>query len=396
MKQKQYKRVIASKIGDRIREPRRLIQVVVGPRQVGKTFAIRQALSDYPHSVKYLLCDGVGINPLQWLEARWNEARLVAKAKRGHLLVFDEIQKVGGWSDLVKRLWDEDTFDGVPLKVVLLGSSRLLLQKGLNESLAGRFELLTAGHWTYPEMRQAFGFSVEDYVLYGSYPGAAVLRREERRWRTYILDSIVEPSISNDILQMEQIAKPTLLRQVFMLSCAYSARILSYQKMLGQLQDAGNATTVAHYLRLLGEAGLVCGLEKHFAEPVREKASSPKLAVCNNALLTAMLPYSIKELKSRADLWGHLVESAVGTHLLAMAHDDGIDVRYWNAGSREVDYVLRKGERLAAIEVKSAAVTDVSGMREFKRKYPEAKTYLVGEKGMGLEVFLQTTAADLL
>lgn len=391
-----YKRALSSTIGERIREPRQLIQVVVGPRQVGKTFALRQALADYSDSVKYLLADGAGFNPLQWLEMAWNEARLTAKAKGGHLLVLDEIQKVDGWSDLIKRLWDEDTFNGVPLKIMLLGSSRLLLQKGLNESLMGRFEILAAGHWSFLEMRQAFGFSVEDYVLYGSYPGAAALRRNERRWRAYIRDAIVDPSISNDILQLEHISKPALLRQVFMLSCVYSAQILSYQKMLGQLQDAGNATTVAHYLRLLGEAGLVRGLEKYFVEPVREKASSPKLAVCNNALLTAMSSHSIKELKRRGELWGRLVESAAGAHLMATAQADDVDVCYWNAGSREVDYVLRKGGRLAAIEVKSAAVKDVSGMREFKRKYPEAKTYLVGEGGIGLEEFLQTSASDFL
>jgi len=300
-----------------------------------------------------------------------------------------EIQKIRGWSEVVKRLWDEDSFGGLPLKVILLGSSRLLLQKGLGESLTGRFELLEATHWTFPEMKAAFGFSVEDYILYGGYPGAANLKDDETRWRTYVRESIAEPSISRDILEMEQIAKPALLRQVFHLGCTYSARILSYQKMLGQLQDAGNATTVAHYLHLLGQAGLVCGLEKFFEEQLRTKASSPKLVVCNNSLLTALSPYLLQELHTRPDLWGHAVESAVGAHLLAAAKHAGVEVLYWNVGGKEVDYILRQGERVAALEVKSGRIEHVSGMREFKAKYPRARPFLIGGSGVPFETFFE-------
>lgn len=246
----------------RMRESRGRIQVEVGPRQVGKTFAVEQATREYGRGFTYRLADGLGIDPLRWLENEWNAARLAAKAAGEHLLILDEIQKVKGWSEVVKRLWDEDSFNHVPLKVVLLGSSRLLLQKGLTESLEGRYELLAVDHWNYSEMRDAFGFTVDDYILYGAYPGAAGLKNDETRFRSYIRDAIIEPSISRDILQLETIAKPELLRRVFTLGCAYSARILSYQKMQGQLQETGNVTTIAHYLRLLGEAGLVCGLEK--------------------------------------------------------------------------------------------------------------------------------------
>lgn len=144
-----FKRTIVDIVFKRICEPRRRIQVVIGPRQVGKTTAVSQALEDYPGKYTYLLAEGLGMNPLDWLEAQWNTARLAAKAQGDHLLVVDEIQKILGWSELVKRLWDEDTFRKVPLKVVILGSSRLLLQYGLDESLAGRFEQIDAWHWSY-------------------------------------------------------------------------------------------------------------------------------------------------------------------------------------------------------------------------------------------------------
>ncbi len=373
-----------------------MIQVIAGPRQVGKTFAVKQALDDYNGSFTYRLAEGLVSSPTIWLENEWNAARLAAKAKGEHLLIIDEIQKIHGWSDILKRLWDEDSFQNTNLKAVILGSSRLLLQKGLNESLQGRFELMEASHWSYQEMHDAFGFSVDNYILYGGYPGSAALIADEERWKTYIKESIAEPSISNDILQMEHIAKPALLRQTFHLGCTYSARILSYQKMLGQLQDTGNATTLAHYLKLLGEAGLVCGLEKFYEEIVRLKSSSPKLSVCNNALLSALSPYSFSEIRSRTDLWGHFAESAIGTHLLATAKTENVDVLYWNIGAKEVDYVLRKGNKLAAIEVKSGAVDNISGMKEFLSKYPRAKSYLIGGPGMPYEDFFTKSAADFL
>jgi len=390
-----YKLNVVQTILRRFEEPRKRIVVVAGPRQVGKTTSVEQALADYRGAYTYKLAEGLGLRPLEWLESEWHAARIKARMPGGHLLVIDEIQKIRGWSDVVKRLWDEDTFEHRELKVCLLGSSRLLLQKGLGESLAGRFEMVEVWHWPFSCMHEAFGYSLEDYILFGGYPGAADLRTDEMRWKQYIRDSIIDPSISQDILQLETVAKPALLRQTFVLGCGYSGKILSYQKMVGQLQEAGNTTTIAHYLRLLGEAGLICGLEKHYEETVRERASSPKLAVCNNALRTAMQSSAPKEQRSNAASWGHAVESAVGAHLIASARRKDIDVLYWNAGCKEVDYVLRKGSDLAAIEVKSADTESVSGMHEFKRKYPQARSFLFGGQGMSLDAALTVSVEEL-
>lgn len=382
-----YELPVVAKIFNRLSESRLRLQVVAGPRQVGKTTAVKQALKHYGKPFSYRLAEGIGISPLSWLESEWQDARLRAQENGEYLLVIDEIQKITGWSDLVKRLWDEDSFYDRPLKVLILGSSRLLLEQGLHESLQGRFELIEVWHWSYEQMRDAFSFSLDDYVLFGGYPGAVPYIHDEERWRSYLRESIIEPSISRDILQLERITKPALLRQLFALACTYSGRIVSYQKMLGQLQDAGNATTLAHYLRLLGEAGLVMGLEKFYEEEIRVKASSPKLAVCNTALMTAMLNYSFVELKTRHDLWGHLFESAIGTHLISSCRRKGIRLKYWNVGSKEVDYILQRAESLASLEVKSEHADSISGLKEFKTKYPQAKPYLIGGQGQSPDLF---------
>ena len=372
-----YKLKVVEEILRRFLEPRKRIQVIAGPRQVGKTTSVEQAVSGYHGGYTYKLAEGLGFAPLDWLSAEWNAARARAKADGGHLLIIDEIQKIKGWSEVVKRMWDEDSFHHVELKVCLLGSSRLLLQKGLEESLAGRFEMIDVWHWSFADMHAAFGYSLDDYILFGGY-------------------AIIEPSITLDILNLDTVAKPELLRQTFALGCTYAGKILSYQKMVGQLQDAGNTTTIAHYLRLLGEAGLLTGLEKLYDEPVRVRASSPKLAVCNNALRTAMQTCSPSAIRADPERWGHAVESAIGAQLLSSVRRKNIDLLYWNVGCKEVDYVLRRDDAIAAIEVKSSDADSVSGIHEFLRKYPRSKSYLIGGQGMPLETAFATSAADLI
>jgi hypothetical protein len=316
---------------------------------------------------------------------------------RGFILAIDEIQKVPNWSETVKKLWDEDTSSGSALKVVILGSSSLLLQSGLTESLTGRFELLRLTHWTYAEMRDAFGFDVDQYIYFGGYPGAAPLISEEQRWRDYVRDSIVETTISRDILMMSRVDKPALLRQLFELGALYSGRVLSFNKMLGQLHDAGNTTTLSHYLDLLSAAGLMTGLRKYSATPVRRRASSPKLQVMNTALMSAPAGLESNEVRNDPAAWGRMVESAVGAHLLASAVGQEIRLGFWLENRREVDFVLGKGGRLAAIEVKSGRVRDgMPGVDQFLKRHPGTRAYLVGGEGMRLEEFFSASAGELI
>ncbi|GBE04720.1 hypothetical protein BMS3Abin10_00336 [bacterium BMS3Abin10] len=389
-----FKRYAYKKIFNRLKEPRRFIQALSGPRQVGKTTLIRQVMDDIGIPGHYVSADAVvsAASPV-WLQQQWETARIKHKSgphKKGFILVIDEIQKIPGWSDTVKLLWDQDTANRLNIKVVLLGSAPLLVQKGLTESLAGRFELFRIPHWSYSEIREAFGFSSEQFIYFGGYPGAAVLIKNENRWRHYVRDSLIETTISKDIFMMTRVDKPALLKNLFEIGCLYSGQIVSFNKMLGQLHDAGNVTTLSHYLKLLAGAGMITGLQKYSPTKIAEKASSPKLQVLNTALITAQTDTGFKKAKLDGELWGRLVESAVGAHLVNLTQGTDVAVLYWRDRNREVDFVLKKGKELVAIEVKSGrAITSLPGMEAFSKNYRVKKLLLVGGGGIGVDEFLE-------
>lgn len=383
-------------LAHRLAEPRRFIQVVTGPRQVGKTTLVQQVTDASGLATRFASADEPTLRGHEWIDQQWEAMRLAARdtGRRGAVLVLDEIQKIRGWSEAVKHLWDEDTRAKRPLKVVLLGSAPLLIQKGLAESLAGRFEVLHLPHWTFAEMRDAFGWSLDQYVFYGGYPGAAPLIREPERWGRYILDSLIETTISRDVLLLSRVDKPALLRRMFQLGCSYSGQILSYTKMLGQLQDAGNTTTLAHYLELLAGAGMVMGLQKFAGQAVRQRGSSPKLQVLNTALITAQRRLTLREARADHEFWGRLTESAVGAHLANAAAAGVCELFYWRDRNREVDFILRTGQTLTAIEVKSgrAREAQLGGLTAFGKSFKLKHKLLVGRDGIPIEEFLAQPA----
>lgn len=390
-----FKRPMYDNLLKRLQEPRRFLQVLAGARQTGKTTLIQQVLEGLAGQGHYASADEPMLKDRNWLEQQWEAGRLlVGKKGKGTVLVLDEIQKITGWSQTVKRLWDADTTAKLPLQVVVLGSAPLLVQSGLSESLAGRFEVIRVPHWSLAEMREAFGWSLEQYVYYGGYPGSAPLIEEPNRWRRYILDSLVETTISRDILLMRRVDKPALLRRLFELGCQYSGQVLSYNKMLGQLQDAGNTTTLAHYLELLQAADLLEGLGKFAGQRVRRRGSSPKFQVHNNALITSQWDLSFEQAKADGRSWGRLVESAVGMWLVNAAKGTQVSIHYWSAGNREVDFVLVKGAKAVAVEVKSSRRRGrLSGMEAFSNEFKVHKKLLVGADGIPIEEFMTT---DLL
>jgi predicted AAA+ superfamily ATPase len=388
-----FRRHIFDLLAVRLAEDPTRIQVVNGPRQVGKTTVVRQVLRETEQPSHYASADDPSLRDAAWLAAQWEEGRRLARERRGGaILAVDEIQKVTGWSEAVKRLWDEDRRGELPLRVVLLGSATLLVQHGLSESLTGRFELIRAPHWSFGEMRDAFGLSLDEFVHFGGYPGAATLIEDEERWAAYVLDSIVETTISRDLLLLTRVDKPALLRNLFRLVCDYSAQVVSYQKLTGQLQDAGNTTTLAHYLDLLAAAGLAVGLEKFASGKVRQRRSTPKLLALNTALVSATSGRTYEESRADRERWGRLVETAVGAHLVA-TRDPRAEVLYWRDRNKEVDFVVARGDRVTSIEVKGGRRRDgLPGISAFERAFAPVQTRLVGGDGTPLDAFLADPA----
>jgi predicted AAA+ superfamily ATPase len=383
----------------RLQEPRRTIQVVAGPRQVGKTTLVKQVLQQLSTPSRFFNADGVEPDDKDWIAARWEEVRALMHFNQYQemVLVIDEVHKINNWSEQVKREWDADTFNDVNIKVVLLGSSRLLLKKGLTESLAGRFEMLSMTHWSFQEMQEAFGWDINQYVYFGGYPGSAPYVNNEARWRKYMRESIIAPAIEKDVLQTTYIYKPALMHQLFHLGCAYSGELLSYNKMLGLLQDAGNATTLVNYLEVLGESKLLTGLPKYVMDASRKYRTIPKLQVYNNALLTALTEgVSYEKVFTDPQLWGRWVESAVGCYLLDKADELDCDLFYWREDNEEVDFVLRRADKLLAIEVKSGKMQSNSGLSTFRQMYNPQHSLVVGGQALPLEDLFKGDIASLL
>ena len=407
----------------RLREEPRWLIIITGPRQTGKTTLVKQVLGRFDRPSTHIAVDapdpttvpvttGLGGNvtslttvtslppvdrrDARWLVRTWEEARLEAKAsERGFVLALDEIQKIPNWSETVKGLWDADRLAGLPLHVILLGSAPLLMQRGLTESLAGRYEVLELTHWSLTEMAAAFDFDLDKYIYFGGYPGPAPIVRDQNRWRSFISQSLIEPNLERDILALQRVDKPVLLKRLFELASGYSGQILSYNKMLGQLDGAGNTTTLARYLDLLSSAGLITGLSKYASRLHRRRASSPKLNVLNTALMSVHSDYTFQQALADRGFWGRLVESAVGAHLVNTGRPE-YRVYYWrdNKG-REVDFVLEHGRKLVIFEVKSGKRRgNVSGLDAFRKSFPVKESHIVGKGGIPVSEFLLTPARE--
>ncbi len=394
MIKRSYLEVLKTRLGE---EPRRFIQVLYGPRQVGKTTIVTQLIKELPFASLFVTADNVPAANDYWIKESWDNARrqMQLSGAPEFLLVIDEIQKINNWSEVVKKEWDKDSFTGLNLKVIILGSSRLLIQQGLTESLAGRFETIYVTHWTYAEMQQAFGWTVDQYIAYGGYPGAAPLVADEQRWRNYVNDSLIETSISKDILMLSKVEKPALLRRLFEIGSAYSAQIVSLNKIQGELQENGNLTTLSNYLKLLEGAGLLTGLEKYSGNMIRKRSSKPKFQVFNNALMTVKVGHPLELIKQLPQMWGRWVESAVGLHLLNASIREHFNLYYWNESNNEVDFVMEKNGELIAVEVKSGKDSANKGIALFSEAYKPKHVFTVGTDGIPLEDFLLSSPVRL-
>jgi predicted AAA+ superfamily ATPase len=392
-----YERKDLQQLKQRIIEPRNFVQVVFGPRQVGKTTMVLQLSKQLPFESFVVSADNVPAADRSWVRNSWNEARrkFALSGQDEFLLIIDEIQKIENWSEAVKKEWDEDSMAARNLKVIILGSSRLLIQKGLTESLAGRFDTTYLTHWAFSEMRDAFGWNVMQYIWFGGYPRSASLIEDEFRWKAYIKDSLIETSISKDVLMLTRVDKPALLKRLFEIGCTYSAQIIALNKIQGELQEKGNLTTLSNYLSLLEGAGLLTGLEKFAGDIIRKRASRPKFQVFNNALLSAQSYKKYSEITNEPKEMGRYAESAIGAHLLNSSLNKKYNLYYWNENNYEVDFALESAGRLIAIEVKTGKDSKNSGLGKFESMFQPQASFIIGTDGIPIEEFLATDPYSL-
>ncbi len=359
-----YERAFVVNLEERFRSREALIQVLIGPRQVGKTTGVKQLLERRQAPFCYTNADDLLVSDRTWLLEQWQKALALGDES---LLIIDEIQKVPNWAETIKGLWDSKP---ARLQVLLLGSSALQLHSGLKESLAGRFELTRVLHWRYAELRHAFGYDLTRYLTFGGYPGAVPFENDADRWYAYMKESIVEAVIGKDILQNRKVANPALFRQAFEILCHYPAQEISYSKLLGQLQDRGNTDLVKYYIELYGGAFLIHALQKYSAKAWLVRSSSPKMIPSCPALHTmAVGTMDATDPEQR----GRVFELAVGAELLQLPGE----VFYWREKQAEVDFVYQYQGRLHAIEVKSGRKKSAKGLDSFLEKFPTATRTII-------------------
>ena len=419
----EFERLHVRRIVERVSRvsPRRIV-AITGPRQVGKTtiaLQVRQRLLASGIPCWYMPMDGIDSDESDWLVIQetssnlrtgsaaneqvlvdiWKRARQASlESERGLVLFLDEIQVVPRWSNIVKGLWDTDRRKGYPLHVVILGSAAWRMLIGRNESLVGRFDSIRVTHWTFSEMAQVFGLTADEFMFFGGYPGSLFDGSGSTRiedWRDHIINSVMAPIIDRDIMGLSRIRKPSLMRQLIDLVPTYSGQVISYSKLLGQLHDAGNTTTIADYLNLLSDAGLVITLFRYTSAPHLGRASSPKLNVLNTALMTVPSGYSLQGAQVERSFWGRVVESAVGAHLYN-TRGTVTRIHFWRdkSGKHEVDFVISLGPHLVGVEVKSGNVRSRRGLDAFKARFPKAKTMIVGPGGIPLDIFFSRTTDE--
>lgn len=398
----------------------RRIIAMTGPRQVGKTtvalqacirladmgFLCRYYSSDDPDSIGAIRHErmsknkSISIDTLpdeQTLVDIWRSARRASlQSEHGLVLFLDEIHLIPNWSRILKGLWDRDRREGYPLHVVILGSAAWRMLTGTGESLTGRFSSLPITHWAFHEVNQVFGLETDEYIFFGGYPGALSKGLDPTKledWQRYILDSILRPVTDKDIMGLEHVRKPALMRQLVDLAPRYSGQLISYNKLLGQLQDAGNTTTIARYLDLLSDAYILTALSRYAPAPHRTRAPSPKLNVLNTALMTAQSGYSFEQARADRSFWGRVVESSIGAHLYN-TRGPATRIHFWRDPPREVDYVIERGPHVVAIEVKSGKSRTHQGLDAFEKRFSRAKTLMVGPNGVPINEFFSLTTEE--
>ncbi len=357
-------RDFTTKLIERFSNPCEKIQVILGPRQVGKTTGVLE----FAHKVEralYFTADGVLSEQRAWVENCFQQA-----IRENKILIIDEIQKIVNWSETVKRIWDQSKVEKKSLECILLGSSSLEINRGLTESLLGRYELISVPHWSYSESKELSGMSIDDYLVFGGYPGSYEFIKDFERWSQYLTTSIVDNVITKDILLYQAVRSVSLFKQAFDIISHYPSHEISYNKLLGQIQDKGNIDLVKHYLNLYQGAFLIDVLEKYSVKPIKRKTSSPKILHHCPAFYGRLLG---QRIVNEAELKGHAFETLVG-NILKNNFDK---LYYWRDGNHEVDFVFKYLGQEYGVEVKSGRRKSEKSRDKFLKHFPDAKYFWV-------------------
>lgn len=357
------------------------IQLLTGPRQVGKTTVLLELAAELRPVAVYIAADSAEASLPGYLDRVWVQAEELAELHGRAVVLLDEVHALPDWAGRLKAEWDRLRRRRIPVHVVASGSSALRLAGASRESLAGRFERMTLTHWTVSSLAEVFGLdpaeAAEQLVRRGGYPGAMAYRDDPDRWAAYVRDAIVEPAIGRDILALGAVRKPGLLRQVFAVCTGSPAGIVSLQKIQGRLQDSGALETIAHYLELLEEAYLVAAVRKYSARAARRRSAPPKLITLSNALLAVSDPLGSPDAEAEPARFGAWLENAC----LAHAWNSGQTVMYWREEPFEVDGVISGSWGSWAVEVKTGhvALSDLRPLLEFHRRQPQFRPLLIAD-----------------
>lgn len=373
---------VKERLTERLDEPAPgRVQILTGPRQVGKTHILLDSAARWRESALYLAADAPESSLPGWWELQWQ--RTLQMAGRGKSVLFvDEAHYLPQWSPVIKSAIDEVYRKKLPLHIVITGSATLPLGSGAREAMTGRFERIELRQWNPRDLAEAFSLdrdeAIECFIRFGSFPGGMSLISDIPRWKAYIRDSIIDPAVGRDILMREQVRKPALLRQIFAVCTGHPSEILSLAKIAGALSDAGTLETIAHYLGLLEEAYLIASVRKYSAREVRRRSSPPKIVPLSNAL-TAASRSGDPPLPARDPApWGRWVENAC----IAFAIGCGQKVHYWREEPLEVDFVLIGSWGKWAIEIKTGELgsRDMAGLLTFCRRWPEFRPLVLCEE----------------
>lgn len=346
-----FERTHVQALLSRLSLPSPAVQAVVGPRQVGKSTLIRQVLEKLEAPTVFLSCKSVQYRQTGWIHKEWEIARLLAKHHGHCVIAVDDAQRLPGWAPLLCQLHKEDLEQQRDIRIVITGSSELELLQQLKDKFPQSHEVIRAGYWTYPEMRCAFNWGIEQYLFYGGLPRSGDEPSDDETWLNWIRELMFDNLLKEDVKAVAPAQNHEAIFDYFKVSSVHSGNIMSYAQLAQKLPFTVKPTTLANYQKVLSRAGISNGLARIQDGGEISRSGSPKLQLSSNAWLTGMMNSRFDKLRSQGVIWKQVFKSAVGAHLLNFAQENAYSVHYWFDRQHRVDFVLKKNDALVPIVV---------------------------------------------